>query len=72
MKLKYKIAKSTELSTETIIKKILLKLDKEKYGVLDVTDTSVSFDDDNGRIFVGNWEYDLYVTRGEIRDCCVI
>jgi hypothetical protein len=57
MKLKYKIAKSTELSSETIIKNILLKLETEKYGVLDITDSSVSFDDDDGRMFVGNWEY---------------
>jgi hypothetical protein len=64
MKLRYKIAQSTALNSETIIKNILSKLRDEKYGVLEITPTSVSFDDDDGRILVGNWEYARRVKNG--------
>ena len=56
MKLKYKIAKSSELSCEAIIKKILFVLDEKKYGIVNVTSDSILFDD-NRRLIVGNWEY---------------
>ena len=56
MKLKYKIAKTTSLSAEDIINKILLLIDEKKYGLVNVTDSQVSFDD-NRRLIVGNWEY---------------
>ena len=56
MKLKYKIAKTTQLSSETIISRILSKVEEKKYGLVDVTKSSVSFDD-NRCLIVGNWEY---------------
>jgi hypothetical protein len=56
MKLKYKIAKTTSLNSEDIINKILLLIDEKKYGLVNVTDSQVSFDDKR-RLIVGNWEY---------------
>jgi hypothetical protein len=56
MKLKYKISKTTSLSSEDIINKILLLIDEKKYGLVNVTDSQVSFDDKR-RLIVGNWEY---------------
>ena len=56
MKLKYKIAETTELSSETLINRIVSKIQEKKYGIVSVTDSSVSFDD-NQRLVVGNWEY---------------
>ena len=56
MKLKYKIAKTTSISSEDIINKILLLIDEKKYGLVNVTDSQVSFDDKR-RLIVGNWEY---------------
>jgi len=64
MKLKYKIVKTTELSTETIIKKVIALIDEQKYGIVDVTSSSVSFDD-NRRLFVGNWEYASRLNSGK-------
>ena len=55
MKLKYKITKTTDQSTTALIKRILTLIDEKKYGVVDVTKNSVSFDD-KLRLFVGNWE----------------
>jgi len=56
MKLKYKITTSTELNSETIIKKILLIIEKKNYGIVEVINGSVSFDDHTGG-FIGSWEY---------------
>jgi hypothetical protein len=64
MKLKYRIAKSTELSQEAIVKKILLQIEKRKYGILDVTKNSVSFDDHNGGL-VWNWEHARSLKSGK-------
>ena len=55
MKLKYKITKTTDQDTATLVKRILALIDEKKYGVVDVTKHSVSFDD-KLRLFVGNWE----------------
>jgi hypothetical protein len=56
VKLKYKIAKTSQLDSETIIKRILQEIEQRKYGILEITENSVSFDDHTGGI-VGNWEY---------------
>ncbi len=56
MKLNYKIAKTTGLSSETLINRILLKIDEKKYGLTSITDSSVSFDDHTGGL-IWNWEY---------------
>jgi len=63
MKLKYKIAKTTSLSSEDIINKILLLIEEKKYGLVNVTDSQVSFDDKR-RLIVGNWEYARRVHSG--------
>lgn len=64
MNLKYKIAKTSELDSETIIKRILQEIEQGKYGVLEVTENSVSFDDNSGGI-VGNWEYARRMKSGK-------
>jgi len=64
MKLKYKIAKTTEYDSATIIKRILALLDEEKYGIVDVTSNSVSFDDKR-RLIVGNWEHSRRLHNGK-------
>lgn len=56
MKLKYKIAKTSSLSSEDIINKILLLIEEKKYGIVNVTVNSVSFDD-RRKLIRGNWEY---------------
>jgi len=56
MKLKYKIAETTSLSSEDIINKILLLIEEKKYGIVNVTNSQVSFDDKR-RLIVGNWEH---------------
>ena len=63
MKLKYKISKTSDQSTATLIKRILALIDEKKYCVVDITQNSISFDD-NRRLFVGNWEYVRRVNRG--------
>jgi hypothetical protein len=65
MKLKYKIAKSTSLSSEDIINKILLLIEEKKYGIVNVTDSQVSFDDKR-RLIVGNWEYARRLNSGTV------
>jgi hypothetical protein len=67
MKLTYKISKTTELGSETIINRILLKIQERKYGLLTVTDNSVSFDENTGGL-IGNWEYSrrLYSGRFDV------
>lgn len=64
MKLKYKIAKTTESSSEEIIKKILLLIAEKKYGILEVTSNHVSFNDHTSAL-VGNWEYYKRIKSGE-------
>jgi hypothetical protein len=63
MKLKYKIAKTTELRSEDIIKRILLVIEKKNYGILEVSGTSVSFDNRTGGL-VRNWEYARQMKSG--------
>ncbi|WP_342644740.1 hypothetical protein [Mucilaginibacter sp. CSA2-8R] len=52
------------LKTETIIENIVSRLREERYGILDVTPVSISFDNDDGRLLVGNWEYARRVENG--------
>ena len=52
MELKYKIARSTDLDSEIIIKKILLKINQDKYGLIDFTYKDISFNIGSGN----NWE----------------
>ena len=66
MKLKYKIAKPTDLPSEDIVKKILSVIDENKYGIVSVTDSQVSFDDKK-RLIVGNWEYTSRLNSGEFQ-----
>lgn len=63
MKLKYKIAKSTSLSSEDILNKILSVIEEQQYGIVNVTKSHVSFDD-NKRLIVGNWEFARRVHSG--------
>jgi hypothetical protein len=69
MKLKYKISKSTELSSKTIINRILLKIQEKKYGLVSVTDSSVSFDENSGGL-VWNWEYARRLHSGRFDVIC--
>ena len=64
MTLKYKITKTTELNSEAIIKNILSVIENRKYGILDVTNNSVSFDDYSGGL-VWNWEYAKRMKSGK-------
>jgi len=63
MKLKYKIAKPTSLSSEDILNKILSVIEDQQYGIVNVTKSQVSFDN-NKRLIVGNWEYARRVHSG--------
>jgi len=63
MKLRYKIAKTTSLSSEDIINKILSVIEAQQYGIVSVTNSLVSFDN-NKRLIVGNWEYARRVHSG--------
>lgn len=54
VKLKYKIAKTSQLDSETVIKRILQKIDQTKYGILEITEKSVSFDDLQGYLYSQN------------------
>lgn len=63
MKLKYKIAKPTSLSSEDILNKILSVIEEQQYGIVNVTKSQVSFDN-NKRLIIGNWEYARRVHSG--------
>jgi len=64
MRLEYKIAKTSSLKSEDIIKRILLVTEQRKYGILGVTDSSVEFNDHSGG-FIGNWEYASRMKKGK-------
>jgi hypothetical protein len=66
MTLEYKIANTSSLNSEDIIKRIVLIIAKRKYGILSVTDSSVEFDDHSGGI-IGNWEYVSRIKKGKFK-----
>lgn len=45
MKLKFKIAQSTDLAPQVIVDKIKVKLDKDDYQILNITGDTVEFND---------------------------
>ena len=53
MLLEYKICKSTSLNSEETIKRVLLILEKRNYGIVEITKTSVSYNDHTGGL-IGN------------------
>jgi hypothetical protein len=56
MKLNNHISQTTNLTQEALIERILLKLKQEKYRVISVTLSNVTFDARYGGL-IGNWEY---------------
>jgi len=64
MILEYKISKSTSFSSEEIINKILLIIEKRNYGIVEITKKSVSFNAHTGG-FIGNWEHVRRMKKGK-------
>jgi len=55
MKLKYKIAQSTDLDTQTLIKKMISKLEDDKYRILSVRENGLTFYDDPWKLM---WNFE--------------